>query len=419
MGGIWSKVKSLFSREEPEKNPFEDVTWLEAGDPANPFEFRILNLMSVAFGLTAFSEDEACAARAASWGKDLDYAFDCSKLENEAEHPCQLSYPCAESLSDGLIYTPESMDQKWVLAYQKGRIILARSWTGEVEAIIETDKEAEVLTLTTIKVNPGPPLEFYGDLVETVDWVIRTHALGQKIPMKVSSAALEAIEQNPVITFSHFGKMLFCVSRQWTPPKPTTPIRSDGALLSAFRRRSIPDMKTALESGCDINTPHSFHGFTILHIAMIEGETETIQFLIKKNADVNALDDRRAAPLGVGIVHGAPLETLKLLVEKGADIHASNVDGFNYLHASAEINRIETITWLLDSGIDINSQTGNGLCPLHIASALGHVQAAKELLKHGANARHKSPLGTPLEIAKQERKSAIIPILEEHLKKEH
>ncbi|MDF1665653.1 MAG: ankyrin repeat domain-containing protein, partial [Planctomycetota bacterium] len=345
------------------------------------------------------------------------FRFDCSRFDTEPQIPCELRYPCAESLPDGLLYVPESMDQKWVIAYQKQKVILARSWTGEVQGIAETEKVGETLVLTSIKVAPGSALDSYNTPEDTFDWAIRSHALGQKIPIKASESVIEHIEKNPVITFIHFGKMLFCLGRQWNPPKPERPLRSDGALLQAFRNRSLPDMKVVLESGADVNAPLSFHGYTVLHVAMIEGDKKTIEFLLKNTADVNALDDRQFAPLGVGVVHGAPLATLKFLVENGADIHAANVDGFNYLHASAEINRVETITWLLEAGIDIHSQTEKGLCPLHIASALGHIDAVKALLKAGANAQHKSPLGTPLEIAKQERRSAIIPILEAHLSK--
>lgn len=415
MSSFWSKVKGFFSKEEAKPDPFEDVKWLKAGTPENPFDQDILNLMSVAFGLVAASEDERCATRAVGWGRDLNYDFDCSALDALAPVSCQLSYPCAESLPEGLLFVPESMDQKWVIGYQKNRVILARSWTGDVAAFAEAKKTGETLQLSKLRVLPGTGLDFYGSPERTFEWVIRSHVFGQKIPIQANDEAIDLIEKSPQITFSHFGKMLFCLSREWKPPKIEHPLRSDGALLQAFRNRQISEMKEVLDGGADINAPLSFHGYTLLHVAMIEGQKDIIEFLLENKADVNALDDHRGAPLGVGIVHGAPLHTLKLLVNQGADIRAANEDGFNYLHASAEVNREETIHWLLEQGLDIHSSTKRGLSPLHISAALGHGEVTRALLKAGADARAKSPLGTPLEIAKNERKSVTITILEEHL----
>jgi len=49
------------------------------------------------------------------------------------------------------------------------------------------------------------------------------------------------------------------------------------------------------------------------------------------------------------------LELVRLLLDRGADLHAANVDGWNALHRASLIGETQTIQLLLDRGAHIEA----------------------------------------------------------------
>jgi hypothetical protein len=415
---LWSKIKGVFSgggagdKKGPEK---PDIYWMEADHSENPFGMRILNLMSVAFGLIGMSSDPEIAAKAVSWEENLDCRFDSQCFDALPAIPCDLRYPCAKDLPNGLLYAPPTMDQRWVIGYRDGALYMARSWTGELVGLAQTRREQGVLVLTGIKTKTDSFLHFYGDLMSTVDWLIRSHALGQKLPLKASPEAISRIEKTPTLAFSHFGQVLFALGEEWKPLDPVTQLRSDGELLKAVRKADLEQIKSLVESGVPIGAPLTHQGYTVLHIAMILGDIEIVQCLLALGADPNAKTDMNYAPLGVGIVHKAALEILVLLQKSGAEMDSVNSDGFGYLHAAAETNNVEFIPWLLERGLKLETRTKLGYTALHIACGLGHVEAARALLEAGADMVAASAGGPPRAIAVKENKDQIVRLLDESI----
>ena len=96
-----------------------------------------------------------------------------------------------------------------------------------------------------------------------------------------------------------------------------------------------------------------------------------------------------------------PLLTASLL-EKGADVHAKNKDGWTPLHVAAKENAFATAGVLLQQKADVNAkETLFGWTPLHLAAAKEDASATAELLlKHKADVNAKDKFGwTPLHSA--------------------
>lgn len=80
------------------------------------------------------------------------------------------------------------------------------------------------------------------------------------------------------------------------------------------------------------------------------------------------------------------VETLKLLLERGADVQYAN--GFNAwtaLHEAALCGSINACNLLLDRGADINAKDKYGSTPLYYAAGNGRKNACKLLLDRGAD----------------------------------
>ena len=91
-------------------------------------------------------------------------------------------------------------------------------------------------------------------------------------------------------------------------------------------------------------------------------------------------------PLGLAAFLGGP-GTVKVLLEHGADPDddADNQFGVRPVNAAAAAHDRETMRLLLDAGADANAQQQGGFTPLHEAAHTDDVEMARLLLDHGAD----------------------------------
>ncbi|KAF2135963.1 uncharacterized protein K452DRAFT_322730 [Aplosporella prunicola CBS 121167] len=54
------------------------------------------------------------------------------------------------------------------------------------------------------------------------------------------------------------------------------------------------------------------------------------------------------------------LETVKLLLEKGADLSVSNNDGWTPLNSAADSGHLEIVKFLLEKGADLSVSSNDG-----------------------------------------------------------
>ncbi|KAL3922430.1 MAG: hypothetical protein SGPRY_004561 [Prymnesium sp.] len=100
---------------------------------------------------------------------------------------------------------------------------------------------------------------------------------------------------------------------------------------------------------------------------------------------------------------GGHVDAIKLLVDAGADLTATDVNGSTALHRAAFHGKEQAIYLLLDLGASLEATDRYGRTPLHAAADNGQVEAANALLKRGASTYSKDgPLldgDSPLEVA--------------------
>ena len=379
---------------------------------ATPFDVPVLDLSAITQGITSTTKDPAVAERAGSWRTSVGDELDGSALEPLEPVACELRYPVATIFPDGLIFTPSAMEDKWVIAHRNGALLAARSWTGNVDLVARTRREGDTLIAYELRCGEESVLASIGDVAEVFDWLVRSHALGQILPLPVDERGAEFLEQGPLAGFSAFGRKLLCAARSWHPGEPERPLRADGRMVQAARTGDEAELRRLVEAGESVQVPATFDGFTPLHIALIRGDTAMVRALLELGADPNALADRDAPPLIAGVVHEAPVEALELLIAKGANPRAVNADGFGALHAAGESGNSAIIPWLVEKGLDLEARTAPGHTALQIACALGEIGAARALLDAGADASADSPNGSALDIAREQGQAEAVELLE-------
>lgn len=186
---------------------------------------------------------------------------------------------------------------------------------------------------------------------------------------------------------------------------------SAGELLLATR---------LIHHGAKICAPNS-NGWTVLHYAAWHGRAQMIPLLISNGAELEAKDPSGQTPLHVAVgnkfdhcatveqllragadkeaiaervyrrtpLHSAVLNrhsaSVKCLLESGANVEASDSDGWRPLHLAARQCQLAIVKALLDHRANPDNADRNGWTSLHHAAYYGHLEKIKALLDHGAN----------------------------------
>ena len=408
MGNWWSKLRESFSAKMAPRAKSATAPWLTK---ASPFGYPVLHLGAITAGTISTSADPACAELALSWGDSWGAELDPSALDGMPVAACERRYPVADPLPEGVLFFPRVMEEKWVLAYRQGRLLAARGWTGEVCAVAETRREGDGLVVYSLRENEKRGLSTYGDPVDTFDWLVRAHALGQELPVPMSEDGATLAQSVPLSVFTLFGSKAVYAATEWTPTEPSRPLRSNGEFLLAVRAKDLALARILWARGAAVDAAGVVEGYTPLFFAVMAGDLPMLQALLEWGANPNHRADGGACPLIVGIVAKAPLAIFESLVAAGADAKAVNNDGFGCLHAAAEVDNHAIVPWLASLGLDLEARTNNGHTAVHIAAGLGHLEVLKGLIEKGANFLADSPNGTALGIAKLAGHKAVLKFL--------
>ena len=123
---------------------------------------------------------------------------------------------------------------------------------------------------------------------------------------------------------------------------------------------------------------YSDDGFPSLGLAIFFQHGELARELIQRGANVNAAarNSQKVAP-----VHAAATvrdrETMKVLLERGADPNARQQLGFTPLHSAASRGDVEMAKLLLQNGADPNAKTDDGKNSIDIAEKYGQPDFAE------------------------------------------
>ncbi|XP_037051810.1 ankyrin-1-like [Bradysia coprophila] len=162
---------------------------------------------------------------------------------------------------------------------------------------------------------------------------------------------------------------------------------------AAFKHKRLLE-KWALDQDCI--------GRSAIHYAAFLGSTDALTHLLTiDEVDVDKRTLKNITPLHLASLNGHP-DVAKLLIQYGADVNATENNGYNALHLAAQTGYSEIVKLLVDKVASIDAQTTEEwFTPLLLAASNGYLEIVKFLVNDGgADLKVRSKRGfTPLKVA--------------------
>jgi ankyrin repeat protein len=152
-----------------------------------------------------------------------------------------------------------------------------------------------------------------------------------------------------------------------------------------------------INAGADVNKSSASTG-TCLHQAITDESIEMVDYLFEK---CNVSDENINIGLTCAVNQGN-IRIVKLLVERGANIHQFAYNTDPLLHLSVRSGNLDVTAFLLESGAKVNQRCFlSGDTPLHKAVFENNLLIADLLIHYGADVNAVSFLGsTPLGLSR-------------------
>ncbi len=123
------------------------------------------------------------------------------------------------------------------------------------------------------------------------------------------------------------------------------------------------------------------------HLAALCGRARLLKAFLGGGTDVNQLEGiggTAAVTLTMSAAFAGETNTIRVLVECGADVNLSNENGWTALLSAASCGHMDIVKLLLSSGADANSADKGGDTPLTVAAKGGHDGVVRLLKEAGA-----------------------------------
>ncbi|MDX9787484.1 MAG: ankyrin repeat domain-containing protein [Desulfobacterales bacterium] len=166
------------------------------------------------------------------------------------------------------------------------------------------------------------------------------------------------------------------------PQKIAASDREVDKMFSAVYENDVDTVLQQLEKGVNVNARDDT-GQTPLHITQNKAMAE---MLIKKSADVNAVDPENMTP-----IFNKEIELSKILVEAGADINFKSKRGNTPIIWYAYSGYTEGIQYLVSLGASVNVKNSDGQTAYDVAEKFSHFNLLEYLKSIGAQKGYSLP----------------------------
>ena len=149
-----------------------------------------------------------------------------------------------------------------------------------------------------------------------------------------------------------------------------------------------------IQNGASVNDKDKNHA-TPLHLASKCGYFEVIKILIRKEADVNAINHCGRTPLFFVFQentrllwpHLLEIETriASFLIKKGAKVDIKDFSNITPLHLATKYGNLESVKILVENGADINFTSNFRERPIHLACEKGYLEILNIFISKGVD----------------------------------
>lgn len=164
-----------------------------------------------------------------------------------------------------------------------------------------------------------------------------------------------------------------------------------------YRQSRCAIVQLLLDAGAEVNVVDQYND-SPLRAAAAAGNSEVVKLLRKVGANPNALGSGTRSALFEAAIHGHD-NIVQSLLQGGAQVEAAtigsrfsqlsgylmDVEGVTPLIAAAEAGHFQTIRLLVNAGADVNRSDASGFTALMGAARAGHPSMVEFLLARGAH----------------------------------
>ncbi len=160
-------------------------------------------------------------------------------------------------------------------------------------------------------------------------------------------------------------------------------------LMYACSNKDPKMVEVFLKKGAKLELTDVDDGWTALHLASQSGCHESVKQLIDKGANIEAITNINETPLHLSVKNNNP-EVVKQLIDKGANIEARTNVNETSLHLAAKSNCLDAAGLLIDKCANIEAKTDKEETALHLSVKHNSFEVLKLLIKKGADLEAKT-----------------------------
>ncbi len=183
-------------------------------------------------------------------------------------------------------------------------------------------------------------------------------------------------------------------------------------IFDVVKANDLAKVKAMVEKDASLVHLKDAAGNTLLHIAAMNGSVPFAEYLLSKEANINAVNTQLNTPLHESILNKKD-DISRVLIEKGCGLNIRDNLGRTPLHLAAQRNSKSIVELLIAKGADIESETDSKLTPLHYAVLMtDNYEIVEYLIEKGANVNPPDHFGKlPLNSAAYHRSRRMIDLL--------
>ena len=174
-------------------------------------------------------------------------------------------------------------------------------------------------------------------------------------------------------------------------------VDSDGRtpLWWAARTGDHPAIRSLLKAGAD-SSKKSHFGASPLHTAIYKNNNACTKTLISSSYTVDLRNGHGATPLHYCCYFGSDTDIVELLLCKGADINSLDTNDYTPLMLAIQGKQTSICEFLITQGADMNTLNKSGECCLHLAINHKYPTMVRSLLQYHVEYRVKTNAGETL-----------------------
>lgn len=183
-------------------------------------------------------------------------------------------------------------------------------------------------------------------------------------------------------------------------------------LLVAAKMGQTLCCEIIVKAGANVHATDN-NGYNVLHLAAQNGTSELVKMFVNDKALLEAKSNAatvNATPLMIAAANGHKA-ICELLINSGAKVETTNIQGHNSLHIAASLAKLEVVQLLAQNNLLRESKSENEQAtPIYFAICNGHRASCEALIKAGANIEVTTSLGNLVHIAAWNGKQEVIPL---------